>query len=333
MDWRWRPEVALPLAIAVVVYAIGWARLALRSPAGRRPASMARLALALAGLVVIAIALLGLHDAAHERFLAHMVQHVLLMMVGVPLLLLADPLPAALWALPAAGRARGRCAAAPALPRPPWRGTPSRGCRWRGRSTRSSCGSGICPAAYDAALASAWLHDLEHVTFGLAAVVFWWPVIGPAPRAAAPPAAVARVVYLVLAAFSSGALGVLLAASPAPLYAYAARGSGDRLRSRTRRGAASSCGRWAARSTWPRSSRSSPASSAAASGGAFLDPTGAVGENGPVPRMVAVPLVHIAGLVRVFGAHRVLDGVDLDVARRRGRRACWGPTAPARPPC
>ena len=58
MDWGWRPEVALPLAIAVVVYAV---------------------------------ALLGLDDAAHERFLAHMVQHVLVMMVGVPPLLLADP--------------------------------------------------------------------------------------------------------------------------------------------------------------------------------------------------------------------------------------------------
>jgi heme ABC exporter ATP-binding subunit CcmA len=30
--------------------------------------------------------------------------------------------------------------------------------------------------------------------------------------------------------------------------------------------------------------------------------------------MVAVPLVRVAGLVRVFGAQRVLDGVDLDVS-------------------
>lgn len=222
MDWRWRPEVALPLAIAVVVYTIGWARLALRSPAGRRPASTARLALALAGLVVIAIALLGLHDAAHERFLAHMVQHVLLMMVGVPLLLLADPLPAALWALPAAGRARvGTLLLRRSPARRAWDALTRMPVAW----TLYAVVLWVwhLPAAYDAALASAWLHDLEHVTFGLAAVVFWWPVIGPAPRAAAPPAAVARVVYLVLAAFSSGALGVLLAASPAPLYAYATR--------------------------------------------------------------------------------------------------------------
>jgi putative membrane protein len=219
MDWRWRPEVALPLAIAVVVYAVGWARLARRTPARLRLAAMARLALALTGLVVIAVALLGLHDAAHERFLAHMVQHVLLMMVGVPLLLLADPLSAALWALPAGTRATVRTLLV--------RRSPAR--RGWDTLTRMPVAWTLyaivlwawhLPAAYDAALALGWLHDLEHLTFALAALVFWWPVIAPAPRSTTPPTAVARVVYLVLAAFSSSALGVLLAASPAPLYAY-----------------------------------------------------------------------------------------------------------------
>ena len=83
MDWRWRPEVTLPLALAVVAYASGWARLAHRSPAGHRRALVRRLVLSLAGLVVLAVALLGLHDAAHERFLPHMIQHLLLMMVAV----------------------------------------------------------------------------------------------------------------------------------------------------------------------------------------------------------------------------------------------------------
>ena len=40
------------------------------------------------------------------------------------------------------------------------------------------------------------------------------------PLKSSRPTAVARVVYLLLAAFSSSALGVLLAASPTPLYAY-----------------------------------------------------------------------------------------------------------------
>lgn len=218
---HWRPEVALPLALAVVVYAIGWARLARRSPARRRAALVGRLALSLAGIVLVAVALLGLHDAAHARFLPHMAQHVLLMMVAVPLLLLADPLPAALWALPA--RARKRTAAwltDGATPRRAWRTLTRLPVAW----TLYTLVLWLwhLPVAYDAALTRGWLHDLEHVSFAAAAVLFWWPVIAPAPRVAAPAPPVARVVYLVLAAFSGGALGVLLAASPAPLYAYAA---------------------------------------------------------------------------------------------------------------
>jgi putative membrane protein len=167
------------------------------------------------------VALLGMHDAAHERFTAHMVQHVLLMMVGVPLVLLADPLPAVLWAVPVAARTS---LSALLVERAPLR----RG--WRALTRLPIAWSLYAivlwgwhlPAAYDAALTYGWLHDLEHLSFALAAVVFWWPVIGPAPRPTPAPTAVGRVVYLLLAAFSSGALGVLLAAWPASLYAYPA---------------------------------------------------------------------------------------------------------------
>jgi putative membrane protein len=221
MDWSWRPEVALPLSVAVVVYTVGWARLTLRLPARLRPSSIARLALALAGLVVIAVALVGLHEAAHERFLAHMVQHLLLMMVGLPLVLLADPLPAALWALPGPARAHVRGLLVRRSPvRRGWNALTRMPVAWTFYAVVLWVWH--LPAAYDAALAHGRLHDLEHLTFALAAIVFWWPVIGPAPRSAASPTAVARVVYLVLAAFSSSALGVLLAASPVPLYDYPA---------------------------------------------------------------------------------------------------------------
>ena len=226
MGFHWRPEVALPLGLAMLTYALGWTRLARRSPARRHPALSARLALALGGLVVVAVALLGLHDAAHERFLPHMVQHLLLMMVGVPALLLADPLAAALWALPVAARRRIAALLTERAPaRRAWRALTRLPVAW----TLYALVLWLwhLPAAYDAALASGWLHDLEHLTFAAAAVVFWWPVIGPAPRVAPPAAPAARVVYLVLAAFSSSALGVLLAASPVPLYAYAsAAGAG-----------------------------------------------------------------------------------------------------------
>lgn len=225
MTWRWRPEVTLPLALALLLHALGWTRLALRSPARLRQALVARLALSLAGLVLAAVALLGLHDAAHERFAAHMAQHLLLMMVAVPLLLLADPLPAALWALPApARRGLGALLAEGALLRRAWRALTHLPVAWILYALVLWLWH--LPVAYDAALRIAWLHDLEHVSFVAAAVIFWWPVIAPAPRVTAPAPPVARVVYLVLAALSGGALGVLLAASPAPLYAYA---TGDPL--------------------------------------------------------------------------------------------------------
>jgi len=217
--FHWRPDVAVPLGLAILIYALGWTRLARRSPARRHAALSARLALSLGGLVVVAVALLGLHDAAHERFLPHMVQHLLLMMVGVPALLLADPFAAALWALPVAARRRIASLLTERAPaRRAWRALTRLPVAW----TLYALGLWLwhLPAAYDAALASGWLHDLEHLTFAAAAVVFWWPVIGPAPRVAPPAAPAARVVYLVLAAFSSSALGVLLAASPVPLYAY-----------------------------------------------------------------------------------------------------------------
>ena len=219
MSEAWRLEVALPLAAAMLLYAFGWARLARRSPARLRAALVTRLAVALGGLVVLAVALVGLHAAAHERFLAHMVQHVLLMMVAVPAVLLANPLPATLWALPAPVRATlARVLRPGSVMRRAWRHLTRLPVAWTVWAV--ALGGWHLPAAYDATLANGWIHDAAHVTLAAAALVFWWPVITPAPRSAPPPAAAARVVYLVLAAFASGALGVLLAASPVTFYAY-----------------------------------------------------------------------------------------------------------------
>ena len=217
----WRPLVVLPLVLLTSVYLVGWIRLALRSPARCRARLIARLALGLGGLVAFAVALLGLHEAAHARFSAHMIQHLLLVAVGVPLVLLADPLPAALWSLP-----RGARRAARAL---------LGGGRLARRVARALTRLPVAwplhvtvlwlwhvPALYDAALTDDLLHDVEHLLFAATAALFWWPVLEPAPRLAAPAALGARVVYLVLGAFQSSALGLALVTSPQALYAYGA---------------------------------------------------------------------------------------------------------------
>jgi len=79
------------------------------------------------------------------------------------------------------------------------------------------------PSAYEAALRSGPLHDLEHVLFFGTALLFWFPALGPGPRLAALPHPGVRVGYLVLGALQSAALGLLLSSRPGPLYeVYAA---------------------------------------------------------------------------------------------------------------
>jgi cytochrome c oxidase assembly factor CtaG len=214
----WRAEIVLPLAAIAILYLVGWTRLARRSPARSHPRLIARLALALTGVTVAAVALLALHAAAHESFVAHMVQHLLLIAVAVPALLLADPLPAVLWALPAVLRhATRRALAAPAPFRRAWDALTRMPVAWTVHA--AAVWLWHVPVAYDAALSSAPLHDAEHLVFAATAVLFWWPVIGPAPRGrVAPPGW--RIVYLVLGAFQSAALGVVLVTAPRPLYAY-----------------------------------------------------------------------------------------------------------------
>ncbi|HEV8642279.1 MAG TPA: cytochrome c oxidase assembly protein [Methylomirabilota bacterium] len=215
-----RPGISILLLLLGTAYATGWWRLWRRA---RRLVPWWRPALTLAGLGSLALALLSPLDAlAHRLFVAHMVQHVLLVAVAAPALLLADPLAALLWALPAGARVRaGRLLV---------RGAPLRRIWWAvTRAPVAWLGYALVlwlwhlPPAYDAALEDRLLHDLEHLAFFASAVLFWWPVINPAPHLGRALHPGSRVVYLVLGALQSAALGLLLAASPIVLYSsYAA---------------------------------------------------------------------------------------------------------------
>jgi len=215
LSWNLRPEIVLPLLTVSGLYSVGAWRLARRGPV---PALRARLALALGSLAVIALALVSPLDRLADRFfVAHMLQHMLLIMVAVPALLLADPFPILLWGLPDSVRRRARSSFA-------------RSSRFA-RAVRILTAMPLAwivyggvlwlwhlPAAYDRAVADRVLHDAEHVTFVLGAVLFWWPVLDPAPRVrpAAPHAL--RVVHLVVGAFQTAALGLVLTLAPVGLY-------------------------------------------------------------------------------------------------------------------
>jgi putative membrane protein len=212
--WTARPEVVVPLLIAGGLYAVGWWRLSRRGAT----VSVPRLAAAVGGLASVAVALLSpLDRAAHGVFAAHMLQHLLLISVAAPLLLLADPFAAVIWGLPSrVRRAAGRLFRPATRLRRAWRGLTAMPVAWALHVL--AVWLWHLPIAYDAAVADRVLHDLEHVVFFASAVIFWWPVVQPAPGQRRRTAHGARVVYLVLAAFQGAFLGLLLSLSPRAWY-------------------------------------------------------------------------------------------------------------------
>jgi cytochrome c oxidase assembly factor CtaG len=114
-------------------------------------------------------------------FIFHMTQHELLMMVAAPLLLLANPLPAFLWGLPQRLRYRlGRLLTTDALVR-----RALKILTWMGVTLPlymlSLWGWHYSPV-FEAALRDDLIHDLQHLSFFITGLLFWWPVINPAPK-------------------------------------------------------------------------------------------------------------------------------------------------------
>jgi cytochrome c oxidase assembly factor CtaG len=226
--WSWRPEVLVPLVLLAAVYVRGWGRL-VRAGRGRPRASGARLAAYLAGLASVVLALCSpVEYLAELSFSAHMVQHQLLTMTAAPLLLLGDPFPRLLWGLPRG--MRRPVAALFVRPGPARRAL--RTLTWMpvaGVLYTVTLWGWHHPRAYEAALRLPRLHDLEHLAFFGAALLFWWPVVNPAPRLRRLTGGTmygVRIAYVILATAQNTLLGAVLGLSERvfyPTYAAAPR--------------------------------------------------------------------------------------------------------------
>jgi putative membrane protein len=210
-DWSIDPSLAY-VAVAGVLYWLGGR--------GRRRGESDRLhTLAfVAGLVTIALALDSPIDAyADQLFWVHMVQHILLLTVAPPLILLGRPWPRMWRALPLRSRttvgraiARARWTAplrALARPLPAWVLFNATIVAWH------------IPAAYNATLSSATIHSCEHALFFFTGLLFWARVVDPGPlrpRLAWP----ARVAYVVGAMIVGWVLAIILVLVPHPLYGH-----------------------------------------------------------------------------------------------------------------
>lgn len=216
-SWNWRPDVVLVVAAVGILYGIGWWRLRRQ---GARVARRWRLALYAAGLLSIVLALLSPIDTFGSfLFIMHMVQHELLVMVAPALFLLANPLPVILWGLPQTLRRRaGRLLRS---------GAPLRRILRVGAWMPVSWPLHVValwawhhPTAYQASLKSEVIHDLQHLSFFLTALLFWWPVVNPAPRVHGHVPYGWRIVYVFGATLQNTALSALLGLSGRVLYPY-----------------------------------------------------------------------------------------------------------------
>src|SRR5262245_32154837 len=96
--WPVEPSVAIPVVITGAVYLRGWGRLRRRLP---QRFELRHAAVFLGGLVTMLLALASAVDALTHRWLsAHMVQHLLLMVIVPPLQWMGAPVVPLLVCLP-----------------------------------------------------------------------------------------------------------------------------------------------------------------------------------------------------------------------------------------
>jgi len=218
-SWTVPPWAAVLLLLSGLVYLRGWRRL-VRLRATRFP--LWRLASFLGGLSAVWIAVASPLDAFASLLLtAHMAQHLLLMAVAPPLLLLGAPEVPLLHGLPR-GFVReglGPFLAWPSLKRAGRALThPLVGLAAMAAAT---CGWHV-PAAYELALGSPGWHEVEHASFFLASILFWWPVVRPWPSRPHWPAWTVPL-YLLAGDLQNTALAAILTFSDGVLYStYAA---------------------------------------------------------------------------------------------------------------
>ena len=222
LTFSWTADPALVWVIsAAALYWLGGRRLA-------RPRSSARrwrTGAFLAGLATIVLALDSPLDAwADQLQWAHMVQHVLLLLVAPPLLALARPWNRMWRGFPLGFRRR----IARDVTHGRWSGQLRRAARVLGAPIPSwllFTGTLVIwhvPFAYDATLSMPLIHALEHVLFFGTGLLFWTRVIDSPPWRSPLPEG-ARAVYVASALVVSWMLALVLAVSTSPLYApYAA---------------------------------------------------------------------------------------------------------------
>jgi putative membrane protein len=211
--WSFDPTIQVPLLLA----ALGWlwavGRVNAGHPNNRVPAS--RSLAFLAGLLVIELALQSpLERYDDTLFAAHMVQHVMLTLFAPPLISLGAPVTLLLrvarpdlrrrFILPALHSRAFRAVSHPVVA---W--ILFAGVMW---------GTHFSPV-FERSLENDLVHDLEHLSYLTAGMLFWWPVVGldPSPWRMPHPL---RLLYVFLQMPQNTFLALAIFSAAEPLYPH-----------------------------------------------------------------------------------------------------------------
>lgn len=176
--WTYDPWIVVPLYSSGALYLVGIRRLWRHAGLGHgvRPWQVVCF---WCGWTSLALALLSpLHWLGEHLFVAHMIEHEALMVIAAPLLAIARPIGAFLWALPQGWRMRLGAAAQRPLIAGPW------GVLRNPFVATMIHGVALwawhMPLLYNSVLTDITMHRLQHASFFFSAVLFWWSLFyGP----------------------------------------------------------------------------------------------------------------------------------------------------------
>lgn len=212
--WTFDPWIIIPVASAAALYGPGVGRL-WRRAGDSRPTIVWRGVIYAAGWFTLAAALISpLHWLGEHLFTFHMIEHEVLMAISAPLMVIARPVGALMWGLPAAFRRSAAAAMRTNVAQSVW--------EWISRGTTATMLHAIAiwawhaPVLFDSAVTNVALHRLQHLSFFATALLFWWSVLWRSNHGVA-------AWHLFLTMLHTSILGALMALAPHVLYAAQTR--------------------------------------------------------------------------------------------------------------
>lgn len=203
-EWDWQPSIigGTILILALYVYAVGPLREKFHLANEISPGKVLAFVL---GVNLMFLSLFSALDELGDRYLfsAHMLQHLILTMVGPPLMLIGTPG----WLIEPLLRNRVVLRIGKILTHPVVAFTLFNVDIWVWHA----------PPLYDATLVNLNLHILEHVSFVLFGLIFWWPMFSPVKEGLPRLSTGGQILYLFFGSMPMMVLGAGLTFVP-PLY-------------------------------------------------------------------------------------------------------------------